>query len=614
MTAPVPREEVPAAHRWRLEALYETDEAWEQDFRASEGFAPAIEAHRGRLGSSAQALASALAEYFANQRALEKLATYAYHRRDEDLSRARYQDMASRITTRAAAYQASSAFLRPEILAIDPATIEAWLQAEELRPYAVWLGYLLRYRPHTLSPSEERIVALAEEPLAGFQRAFGMLNNVDRPRRLPTIVDANGTPVQLSNANFGSFMESPDRRVRHDAFTGFYQELAGNVDTLATLLDSEVRAHVFLARVRGYSSALEASLFHDQVDVAVYDALISSVRGALGGLHDYIRLRRDALGLDALHMYDIMAPIVPSWSKTYSYDEAVEMILEGLAPLGADYVDELRRGLEAGWVDPFENRGKRSGAYSGGCYDSYPYILHNFNGTLQAVFTLAHEAGHSMHSLYSRRHQPYHMASYPILLAEVASVTNEILLLRWLLAHATDDSERAALLDHLLTDFRATVFRQTMFAEFERTIHTHVEQGGSLTCDYLNDLYFGLVRDYYGEACSYDGEDRLIRLEWGRIPHFYYDFYVYKYATGMASAVAIGSRIAAGDEKALANYRAFLCAGSSKPPLELLKDTGIDLASGEPMSGALAQVLTLVRELSEVLRGSSPSPSEATTP
>ncbi|MBN1422964.1 oligoendopeptidase F [Candidatus Fermentibacteria bacterium] len=602
MSGPPTREQVPKEHRWDIEALCATDDAWESDFVATEGFSDDMAARKGTLGNSAPELASALSLFFSHQRTFERLHTYAHHRRDEDLSRGTYQDMNARISSRISAYEAATSFLRPEILAIPGDVMSTWLLDENLAPYSVWLGYLLRYRPHTLSQTEERLIAMAKEPLGGFQRVFGMVNNADRPRRLPSIRDEAGDAVQLTNANFGAFMESPERRVRHDAFGGFYAELAGNTDTLSALLDSEIRTHVFLARTRRYPSSLEASLFHDQVDVAVYEALISAVRDAMAGIHDYYALKRDVLGLDALNIYDSMAPISSTPTRRYTYDEAQTIVLEGLAPLGDEYVDDLRRGLQSGWVDRFENKGKRSGAYSGGCYDSYPYILHNFNGTLDSVFTLAHEAGHSMHSLLSRRHQPYHMADYPILVAEVASVTNEMLLLHYLLSRASNDAERAVLINHLVGDFRSTIFRQTMFAEFERMIHARVEQGGSLTTDYLNDTYLTLVRDYHGDAFAFDETDRPIRCEWSRVPHFYYNFYVYKYATGMAAAVAISSRIVTGDRDAREGHLRLLRAGSSKPPLEVLRDAGIDLASRQPVTEALSQLSILVEQLRGLLR------------
>lgn len=600
MTTPLSRDQVPRAHQWNLQALFASDEAWEQEFAASAACAEEIAARAGTLVRSADSLADALRLLFSHQRTFERLYVYASHRRDEDLTVSRYQDMTLRITSRLAEYEAATAFVRPEILAIPPETMEVWRNGPELAPYAVWLGYLLRYRAHTLSQPEERIIAMAKEPLGGFVRAFGMLNDTERPRRLPTVADEHGSRVQLTNARLARFLESTDGRVRSEAFTGFYTELSGNVDTLAVLLDSAVRAHVFEARARNHPSALHAALFDDQVTVAVYGALIEAVHESQHCMHDYFELKRDVLKVEALRICDVMAPVVQSSSRTYTYDEAQGIVLEALAPLGDSYVGELRKGFANGWVDRFENQGKRSGAYSGGCYDSFPYILHNFNGTLNSVFTLAHEAGHSMHSLLSRRAQPYHMAHYSILVAEVASITNEMLLFRHLMGRATGPEERAALLNHLLTDFRSTLFRQTMFAEFERGIHEHVENGGSLTSAYLSEAYLALVRAYHGAAFRFDEADRMIRFEWARIPHLYYNFYVYKYATGMAAAADISSRILS-SEAARAGYLEMLAGGSSRPPLELLKVAGIDLESGRPVTAALAQVSRLLGELRELL-------------
>jgi oligoendopeptidase F len=537
---------------------------------------------------------------FAHRRVLDRLAVYATHRRDEDLSEGLYQDMASRTSSRITEYAAATAFLRPEIFALDDSTMAAWLLRPELTPYATWIGYVLRYRAHTLSQPEERLLAMAKEPMAGFRRAFGMLNNTDRPRRLPTIQDGQGE-TRLTNANLAKLLESGDRKVRADAFSGFYDELRGNVDTLSALLDGEIRTHAFEAKARGFASCLEASLFPDQVTTAVYQSLVNAVRDARSGMHEYFRLKRDTLGVRPLRIYDALAPMDSAAPRAYSYEEACILVLDALAPLGAEYVENLRSGLASGWVDRFENRGKRSGAYSGGSFDTFPYILHNFNGTLDSVFTLAHEAGHSMHSLLARRNQPFHHADYAILVAEVASVTNEMLLFHFLKHREHDPCSRARLLNHLIGDYRATVFRQTMFAEFERSIHERIERGGSLTAEYLSESYFSLVRDYHGSAFDFDGPDLAIQFEWARVPHFYYNFYVYKYATGMAAAIDISRRILSGEPGSRQGYLRMLAAGSSRPPLVALSEAGIDLESGRPMAAALSQLPGLVEELRDLV-------------
>ncbi|MCK4671893.1 MAG: oligoendopeptidase F, partial [Candidatus Aegiribacteria sp.] len=479
--------------------------------------------------------------------------------------------------------------------------IESWLLTPELAPYRIWLENILRYRPHTLSDKEEKLIAMSGEITRGFSTVFGKLNNVDMPARLPEIVDEKGHPVKLTNGNFSAFLQNKDRRVRKDAFEGFYSEISGNIATQAALLEGQVRTNIFYAKVQKHSSALVSSLFNDRVSTEVYDSLIDSVHNNFPTLHRYLDLRKKVLGFDSMHLYDVQIPIVPESKGEYTWDEAVDLTLEAVAPLGRYYVNTLKKGFEDRWADKYENKGKRSGAYSSGCHDSYPYILHNFNGTLRSVFTLAHEAGHSMHSLLSKNTQPYHMSSYKILLAEVASTTNEMLLVDLLLKRTEDKDEKAYLLDHLLSKFKSTLVRQTMFAEFEKYIHEHVEAGGSLTPDLLNEAYLKLVKFYHGNSFAFDDTDSVIAYEWSRIPHFYYNFYVYKYATGLASAVDISSRIISGEKGAVESFIDFLKGGSSKPPLDLLKGTGVDLSTPVPVNSALQKMDSILTELESLL-------------
>ncbi len=599
--APRRREETPEYDRWDLEALYPTLESWEQDFKKTEAFPEKISRWSGMLSESAGQLTSALTLLFQQRRLLARIYAYAHHKRDEDLSVSRHQDMISRITGRTTAYEAAAAFITPELLAVERETMDAWLDTEGLKPYRSWLEDILRFRPHTLKPKEEQLLTLALDPLGGFQRAFSMLDNTDRPQRLPVVADEHGNKIKITNANLNLLLQSRARPVRRGAFQGFYGELKGNTNTLAALLDGQVRTHCFLAKARNYGSAIEASLFRDGVDVVVYDSLISTVHSFLGPFREYLEIKKRRLGLDAMHVYDILTPIADVPDRRFTFDEAKQLTLEASEPLGSEYVEILRGGFDNRWVDRYENIGKRSGAYSGGCYDSYPYILHNFNGTLTSVFTLAHEAGHSMHSWFSWNNQPYHTAKYKILVAEVASITNEMLLVDHLLKSSPEDKERAYLLDHLLSRFRAVIFRQTMFAEFEKRIHEQIEKGDSLTVDYLNDTYFALTKLYHGDVIENDQEDEPIMLEWGRIPHFFYDFYVYKYATGMAAAVDISSRILSREPGVVDDYFSFLKSGASKPPLDLLKDTGVDLTTERPVKSALLRMQELVQELASLV-------------
>ncbi|MBN2586310.1 MAG: oligoendopeptidase F [Candidatus Fermentibacteraceae bacterium] len=595
------RSEVPQKDRWSVEEIYSSPESWEEEFSRTTSFPGEISVWSGRLGETPGTLKEALEVLLAQHRTLEKLQTYAGMKRDEDLSDSLFGGMASRIDSRVAEVGAASSFFVPELLAIPEETMDSWIGTHDLRTYAAWLENILRYRPHTLSKSEEKILAGTSEIIGCFADTFGKLSNVDMPARLPEIEDETGERVRLTNGNLSALLQKKDRRVRKDAFEGFYREVLGNVPTKGALLQGQVRSQVFRARTRNFASALEASLFNDRVDTSVYDSLISSVHDNLPAIHRYYRLRSEVLELSPAHMYDVHVPIVPESSGEYSWDDAVGLTLEATARLGSDYTDVLAAGFRERWADRYENIGKRSGAYSGGCYDSHPYILHNFNGNLSSVFTLAHEAGHSMHSYLSRKHQPYHTSDYRILVAEVASTTNEMLLIDLLLRKLDDESARTYILDHLLGKFRSTIVRQTMFAEFEKLLHEEVESGGSLTPDWLNETYYELVRLYHGDSFAWDLEDEPIAAEWSRIPHFYYNFYVYKYATGLSSAVDISSRILEGRPGAVESYMEFLKGGASKPPLELLRNAGVDLATPAPVNSALSKMEETLDELEELL-------------
>jgi oligoendopeptidase F len=597
---PRKRQEVPEEDRWDLTDLYDSDREWEKDLEASEGFAAEIQRWKGRLGESPRALRAALEKMLEHSRQLEKLVVYAHLRQDEDLSVSRYGEMFARATSRATDYASARAFFEPELLEIPEDTMQEWLQTGQLAPYRAWLEERLRYRPHTLSRSEERLMAMSADFARGFSTAFGKLANVDMPDRLPRIEKADGEEVQLTNSNLVPLQQEDERETRHRAFAGYYGELSGNLNTYAALLDGQVRQHIFEARARDYPSCLEASLFRDRVGVEVYEKLIGAVHDNLDALHGYYALKSEVLDLEGLEFWDVYYPVVKSPTRTWSFDDAVELTLEAVSPLGPEYVETLRKGFRNRWVDRYENRGKRSGAYSSGCYDSRPYILHNFSGTLDSVFTLAHEAGHSMHSWHSKQSQPYHYADYRILVAEVASITNEMLLLEHLVEGA-DREMRAYLLDHLVNSFRTTLFRQTMFAEFEKLVHEHVESGGALNRDYLNETYMELVRRFHGDSFSYRGDGAAIACEWARVPHFYYDFYVYKYATGMASAMSIADRILRGDEGAVESYLEFLRGGCSRPPLELLRSAGVDLTTSRPVEAAMGRLRTTLDSLGELI-------------
>ncbi|MGI6368954.1 MAG: oligoendopeptidase F [Anaerolineae bacterium] len=595
------RDQVPAEDRWNVASIYATDEAWEQALAAAGDLPERVASYEGHLGESQEVLAEALEAYFGANREMEKIYVYAHLRADEDLGNSHYQQMVDRARSAYIALSAATAYLAPEILTIPDERISSWIAAGPASTYRVWLQELLRGKPHTLSPAEERILAMASEPLSTFSQVFGVLKNVDLSARLPEAPSDDGSVDQLTHASFITRLESRNREVRRQAFEGYYREFKGNRNTIVTTMSGAVKTHVFNARVRNFGSAIEASLFDDHVEVAVYDALIAAMHNALPVFYRYMDLRRRLLGLDKLHMYDIYVPAVPEVSLKYTFDEAADIVCQALAPLGQDYVSTLRQGIDGGWMDRYENVGKHSGAYSSGCYDTQPFILLNFTGTLDAVFTMAHELGHSMHSWLSNHSQPYHQADYPILLAEVASTTNEALLNRYLLNTIDDRNVRAYLIDRYLDGFRGTMFRQTMFAEFEKAMHGSVEAGQPMTADGLDALYYGLVKEYYGDSVAFDEQDAPIAWEWARIDHFFYNFYVYKYATGMASAVAIERAISEGQPGALERYLTFLKAGGSAEPLQTLKGAGVDLTTPVPVAAALSEFERLLGELEALM-------------
>jgi len=591
------RRDVAQEDRWRIEVLYRSDVDWETDYQACQDMPERVGAYHGRLAESEEVLAEALRVWFEANRRIEKVWVYAHLRNDEDLGNSHYQSMMERARSTYVRLSTAGSYIAPEILVMEGSTIAAWLEGETLAPYRVWLEDLLRGKPHTLSQAEERLMSMVSEPLAALPKVFSVLKNVDLAARLPDVTDEKGEKSKLSHAFFIKSLESHDRTVRKAAFDAYYREFQGNRNTIAAALDGTVKVHVFEAKARNFSSALTAALFDDNVDPSVYEALISAVHNAFPAFYRYIDLRKRLLGLKKLHMYDVYASAVPEVEMSYSYDEAVDLVCEALHPLGAEYVDTMRQGLLSGWVDRYENVGKRSGAYSSGCYDSMPYILLNFTGTLDSVYTLAHELGHSMHSLYSNHAQPYHLADYRILVAEVASTTNESLLTHYLLSITDDRATRAYLIDRYLDALRGTLFRQTMFAEYEQVIHEQVEAGNPLTADYLDATYYALTQSYFGDGVAFDEQDEAIASEWSRVDHFFYDFYVYKYATGISSAIAIASDLLSDGKPALDRYLSFLKGGCSKYPLELLRNAGVDLTTQQPVNAALAEFEHLVNEL-----------------
>ncbi len=591
------RSEVPSDDRWNVEALYPTFSAWEKAFsevreQESSPHWPSLAAFRGRLNEGASVLKEVLDRSCTLSRELEKLHTYAHLRHDEEITDDANKSAYQQIMTLLFDFQQESAWIDPELLGLPSETIDAYMQAPELLDYRFHIEKIVRMRSHTLSADKEELLAMAGKPMQTPPKAFSALNNADL--QFGNVKDSEGKELPLTHGLYQMYLRSPDRVLRENAFKGMHNTFLGFENTIAELLYGQVQSHIFNAEARHYPSCLDAALFSKKIPVAVYRSLIDSVRKGLGSLHRYVAMRKKVLKLPEIHLYDMYTPLVAEVDIKMDYGQAEEVIVESVAPLGRSYQEALHKGLkQERWVDRYENKNKRSGAYSSGCFDSFPYILMNFRGILRDTFTLAHEAGHSMHSQLSRSAQPYHYSHYPIFVAEVASTFNEELLMQLLLRRFTSKEERLFLINEKMEDLRATFFRQTMFAEFELTIHELVEKGTPLTPTLLKELYHQLNVDYFGPDAVIDAE---IDVEWARIPHFYYNFYVYQYATGISAALSLAEKVLSGDQTAQENYLSFLKGGSSLFPIDLLKMAGVDMTTSSPVEAALRKFDSLVTE------------------
>ena len=558
-----------------------------------EGFA----AFQGRLGESPATLAACLKFDSDFDRLAERLGTYAFLKTSEDQANSTYQRMLGQyqhVTTRAAE---AASFIRPEILALPADRIQQLIDAPEVAPYRLLLQRLLRFQPHTLSRREEELLAMQSDMSQTASRTFRQL--LDADLKFGLIENEKGERVELSNATFSQLLVSPSRNVRRAAFHQYYQQFQAHENTLAATLGGSIQKDVYYARARHYDSALAAALFPDQVPQSVYDRLIAAVHRHLPALHRYYDLRRGKMKLREIHQYDTYVPILSELKTTYRWEQAVQVVLRALEPLGSDYCGVLESGLLGRWCDRYPNQGKQSGAFSCGSYDGDPYILINYQPTvLNDVFTLAHEAGHSMHSHLSAAKQPFEYYNYTIFVAEVASTFNEELLSHHLLQQTSDARWQAYLINREIDDIRGTIFRQTMFAEFEKITHERAEEGEPLTLQLFKDIYGGLLRTYFGSEFVLDDP---LSLECLRIPHFYRAFYVYKYATGLSAAIALSQRVLRGGAAELQQYLDFLGAGCSKDPLDLLQDAGVDMASPLPVNTALQYFERLVEQLEELL-------------
>ena len=590
------RSEVPLVHTWDLTPLFRDEDAWEEDFKALQADYLQVSNLRDKVGASAQELRAALEFEKSIDVRVERLSQYASLRVAEDSSNDASLSREARLDSLRVRIGEAFSFLGPEIQAIPDEAFDGYLSDEKLTEWVIRLKKLRRLKPHTLSASEERLLALGSSALRGHQETFSQLTNVDM--KFGLVHDASGIERELTQSSFSSFLQQRDPNVRREAFHRFYAEFKDHQFTLASSLGSSIRADVFDSRARNYPSSINAALFADDVPLRVYDNLIATVRSRLAPLYDYFDLRRRVLGLPEIHHYDTYVPIVGEMQTKVDWEAAVDLVLAALTPLGAEYLAILGHGLREGrWSDRYENKGKRSGAFSYGTYTSPPYIMMNYKADVFSdVYTLAHEAGHSMHTWYANRTQSYQNAHYPIFLAEVASTFNEILLTEHLLATTTDERMRAYVLNRQIDDLRGTLFRQTMFAEFERTTHAAEEAGDPLTLEGFKRVYRELLSAYFGPNFAIDSE---LELEGLRIPHFYSAFYVYKYATGISAAVTLARQmLETGDAT---RYLNFLRSGGSKFPIETLGEAGVDMSSPAPIEAALGLFERRVKELGGLL-------------
>ena len=591
------REEVPVEHTWNLSDMYETVSDWETAMGEIDELIDEIETMEGTCTNSASDLLLLLERYAETEQKLSLAYNYAERLYDEDSKNTTHQAMSAKAGTLYAKFIGKTAFIQPTILELSAETLDSFYNVlPSLELYRKFIDEILRFREHSLSTEMEKLVALTSEMSQGPSNTFSILNNADL--QFPEIEDEKGEKTRITHGRYINFMESANRDVRKNAFEGMYGTYEQFLNTIASIYDNQVKQQIFHAKAHKYETSLEAAVDGNNVSPDVYKNLIETINKNLEKMHRYVKLRKKCLGLDELHMYDIYTPMIPDMAKEIPFEEAKETVLKALAPLGEDYVAKVKEGFENRWIDVYENQGKRSGAYSAGVYGTHPYVLLNYNGSLDNMFTLAHEMGHAMHSYYSNENQPYIYSQYKIFVAEVASTCNEILLMEYLLKNTTDKKERAYLLNHYIDSFKGTVFRQTQFAEFEMRTNAMVEAGESLNAENLSDLYLELNKKYYGPDMI---SDKQISYEWAKIPHFYYNFYVYQYATGFTSAVAIAHSILKEGAPAVERYKKFLSGGCSDAPVELLKIAGVNLETPAPIQSALDVMDEILDEMETLL-------------
>lgn len=592
------RSEVEQQYKWKIEDMFPSDEQWNKETEEIKTLTEELKSYQGRLGESADTLYEFLSLSDKADQLVERVYVYANQKFHEDTTNGVYQDLADKSSNITMTVNSAVSFSTPEILTIPEETIHAFYEEKpELLQYKRLIDEIMKDKPHTLSAEMEELLAKTAEIAEGAENAYSMFNNADL--KFPVIKGEDGEDVEITHGRYIKLLESTDRRVRKEAFEGLYASYGKFKNTIASLYSTNVKKDIFYAKARNYNSSLESALDKSRIPMEVYQNLIAAVHEHLPAMYQYMDLRKKALNVEELHMYDIYAPMVSDFKMEVSFEEAKEIVKEGLQPMGEEYLSILQEGFDNGWIDVYENEGKRSGAYSWGAYGTHPYVLLNFQNNLNNTFTLAHEMGHAIHSYYSDKTQPITYAGYRTFVAEVASTCNEALLMAHLIAKSTDKKEKAYLINYHLEQFRTTLFRQTMFAEFEMLTHQMAEEGQALTAETLCSLYYDLNKKYFGENVVIDDE---IAMEWARIPHFYRNFYVYQYATGYSAAIALSKRILEKGESAVDEYiHNFLCGGSSKDPIDLLKGAGVDMSSKEPVEAALDVFADLVNQLEELI-------------
>ncbi|CZQ89374.1 oligoendopeptidase F [Trichococcus flocculiformis] len=591
------RAEVPEASTWDLTAIFPTDAAFEKELDELAGAVPFIRALQGTIGSSSQALLKGIEEVLEINQKLERVYVYSHLKNDQDTADSLYQNLHDKALSILTSVSEATSWFEPEIMEIPEDELEKYLaENDKLKPYAHLLDSLTSAREHVLTAREEELLAGAGEIFAAPSKTFSVLNNADMT--FPKVKNEEGQEVQLTHGLYGKLMESPDREVREGAFKALYKTYDGLKNTFATTLSTNVKAHNYKAKVHKYESARAAALANNHIPESVYDTLLDVVNEHLPLLHRYVDLRKDLLGVEELHMYDMYTPLTGEAPIKYSIEAAMEETLKGLQPLGEDYLAILQEAFDNRWIDWLENEGKRSGAYSSGAYDTNPYILMNWQDSLNQLYTLVHELGHSVHSYLTRKNQPYVYGDYSIFLAEIASTTNENILTDYLLKTQTDPKVRIYILNHYLDGFKGTIFRQTQFAEFEHYIHQQALEGVPLTQDFMTSYYAELNAKYYGPSVEKDPE---IGIEWTRIPHFYYNYYVYQYATGFSAATALAKRIVEGEVGALEKYLSYLKAGNSDYPIEVMKKAGVDMTQSAYIEDAMKVFEERLNELEQLI-------------